>query len=50
MRKKVYSIENQDGLNFVYKRHHRAPTQQGKGKVTRTSYLFFFGEIDPDQI
>ena len=48
MRKKVYSIENQDGLNFsVQKTSPCAITHKGKERLPE-QITFLFGEIDPE--
>ena len=48
MRKKVYSIENQDGLNFsVQKTSPCAITHKGKERLPE-QITFLFGEIESD--
>ena len=48
MRNKIYSIENQDGLNFsVQKTSPCAITHKGKERLPE-QITFLFGEIDPE--
>ena len=48
MKNKVYSIENQDGLNFsVQKTLPCAITYKGKERLPE-QITFLFGEIDPE--
>ena len=48
MKNKVYSIENQDGLNFsVQKTSPCAITHKGKERLPE-QITFLFGEIDPE--
>lgn len=45
MENKVYSIENQDGLNFSVQRHHRAPLRTRERRSYPKRLLFFLKEL-----